>query len=120
MHELALCQGLIGQVERVAAAHGARKVTKISLRIGPLGGAEPDLLRSAYTIARAGTVASDAELAIELSGVRVSCTQCGAEGEATVNALLCPACGDWRVRLLSGDELLLTSVELQKPEAAVA
>ena len=31
---------------------------------------------------------------------------------ATVNRLLCGACGDYHTRLLSGDEMILASVEL--------
>jgi hydrogenase nickel incorporation protein HypA/HybF len=46
--------------------------------------------------------------------VRVRCEQCGAESEASPNRLLCGACGDYHTRLLSGDELLLVSVELER------
>ena len=35
-----------------------------------------------------------------------------------MNRLICGACGDWHTQLLSGDELILESVELQMPEAA--
>lgn len=30
-----------------------------------------------------------------------------------MNRLLCGACGDWHTRIISGDELLLESVELE-------
>ena len=44
MHELAVCQGLMGQVEQIAARENAERVTLIRLQIGPLSGVEPQLL----------------------------------------------------------------------------
>lgn len=116
MHELALCQALLAEVERVATAHGASGVARIVITVGPLSGTEPALLDRAFSIARAGTPAEAATLEIEAAPVRVQCTNCGAEGEATVSRLSCEACGDWRVRLLGGDELLLKRVELSVDE----
>jgi hydrogenase nickel incorporation protein HypA/HybF len=112
MHELSICQGLIGQVERIALEYNARTVDKIVVRIGPLSGVEIPLLRQAYTLARAGTLAENAELIAEPQPIRVVCETCGAETGAQMNRLLCGACGDYRTRLLSGDELILASVEL--------
>jgi len=113
MHELSVCQGMLHQVSDIAAEHAARSVSSITIRIGPLSGVEPALLAQAFPIASAGTVASDAELRIESLPVRVSCETCGAETDAAANRLLCGACGDWHTRLISGDELLLASVELE-------
>jgi len=116
MHELSVCQSLLEQVERIAADHGAERVERIRVRIGPLSGVEADLLRSAYPLAAAGTIAEGAELDIEPAPVLVHCVSCGAETEATPNRLLCGACGDWHTRLVSGDELLLASLELSVPD----
>ena len=38
------------------------------------------------------------------------------EREQEDRRLLCAACGDFRTRLLSGDELLLTSLELERQD----
>ena len=97
----------------IAAEHASHKVSSITVRIGPLSGVEPGLLAHAFPLARAGTVASDAELRIETLPIRVQCETCGEETEASVNRLLCAHCGDYHTRLVSGDELLLASVELE-------
>jgi hydrogenase nickel incorporation protein HypA/HybF len=120
MHELSVCQALLDQVQRIAADHGADRVERILLRIGPLSGVEAALLRNAYALAAAGTLAEGAELEIEAAPVRVHCVTCGAETEATPNRLLCGACGDWHTRLVSGDEMLLAKLDLSVPEAADA
>ena len=112
MHELALCQALIAEVEAVARRHRAGGVAGVRLLVGPLSGVEPALLQSAFPLAVAGTAVEGAVLSIERSPVRVACERCGAGSEALPNRLVCAACGDWHTRILSGDELTLASVEL--------
>lgn len=116
MHELSVCQALINQVEDIARQHRADAVQNIIVRIGPLSGVEPDLLTQAFPLASAGTVARDARLVIERLPIRVRCESCGAESDAEQNRLVCGACGDWHTRLVSGDEMLLASVELTEAE----
>ena len=112
MHELAVCQALIDQVEEIALRERADQVLSIHLGIGPLSGVEPRLLEQAFSIARAGGVAAGAELLIDNLPVQVSCDQCGQTTDALPARLLCGACGNWRTRLVSGDELQLLHVEL--------
>lgn len=117
MHELSICQALLDQVERIAQEHGASRVERILLQVGPLSGVEPLLLQHAYPLAAAGTVAEDATLVIEPAPVRVRCSDCGSECDAAPNRLLCAACGGWRTRLISGDQMLLAKLELTIPDA---
>lgn len=117
MHELAICQSLMDQVENIALESNARSVTSIVVGIGPLSGVEAQLLKNAYPIASAGTVAEQAELIIETLPIRVKCSQCGSETDAAPNKLICRECGNWRTSLVSGDELLLMRVELDKSVA---
>jgi hydrogenase nickel incorporation protein HypA/HybF len=112
MHELSVCQALLDQVEALARTHHASRVERIVLQVGPLSGVEGELLRTAYPIAAAGTVAEDAELVLEAVPVRVRCRTCGHESDAAPNRLVCGQCGDYRTDLASGDELLLARVEL--------
>ena len=119
MHELAICQGLLRQVEKVAQANGASRVERIRLKVGPLSGVEPPLLQRAFEIARFGTVAEAAELEVIQSAIVVQCRECGSRGEALSNRLLCAHCGDWRVNVLEGDEMLLQSIDISEtPETA--
>jgi hydrogenase nickel incorporation protein HypA/HybF len=114
MHELAICQSLMEQVESIAHERDAKRVTSITIGMGPLSGVEFQLLKNAYPIASAGTVAEDAELVIEHLPIRVRCNQCGSESDALPNKLTCKQCGDWRTTLISGDEMMLMSLELEK------
>ena len=114
MHELAICQSLMDQVESIALERNVQNVTSIVVGMGPLSGVEAQLLKNAYSVASAGTVAEDAELIIENLPVRVKCNQCGSESEVMPNKLTCNKCGNWRTTLISGDELLLMRVEMEK------
>ncbi|MBK1702736.1 hydrogenase maturation nickel metallochaperone HypA [Thiococcus pfennigii] len=115
MHELSICLALIEQVQQVAREHGATRVDRILLRIGPLSGVEPSLIESAYPMVAVGTLAADAELVIETTPVRVRCNDCGQETDARPNRLLCGACGGYHTKVLSGTEMLLANLELTLP-----
>ena len=110
MHELSLCQALMEQVSRVAREQQAVAVSDIYVCIGPLSGVEAPLVRNAFPIAAAGTVADRAQLHLETTAVRVACDACGTESDASANRLVCDHCGDWRTRVIAGDELLLRRV----------
>ena len=115
MHELAVAQALVGEVEAVIDRHHARAATRLRVRIGPLAGVVPELLVQVLPLAAAGSRLEGAELELVEAAIRVRCQTCGAETEAALNRLLCGECGDWRTQLVSGDELLLESVELDAP-----
>ncbi len=112
MHELSVCQSLLHQVEQVAAQRHAVEVVRIHVNIGPLSGIEAPLLQQAFTIARAGTVANDADLITNPMSVRVHCSRCDTESTVRANRLVCAGCGDWRTRLVCGDEMELARVEM--------
>lgn len=114
MHELSICQGLLRQVEQIAKDNDARAVERIILRVGALSGVEPPLLERAFEIARMGTVAEEAELEIEEGPVVVQCQVCGGSSVVPVNRLLCTYCGEWKVNVTQGEELLLLSLEIEQ------
>ncbi len=110
MHELSVCQGLLRQLIPIVAQHDG-DVTEVLVRIGPLAGVEPALLQSAFPIARQQSVAPKAELVIEQVPLVVRCKECAAESEVLVNDLRCRQCANQQTQLISGDELLLVSVQ---------
>jgi hydrogenase nickel incorporation protein HypA/HybF len=118
VHELSICQALIEQVEAVASKEGALQVVQVRVGLGPLSGVEPQLLQQAFQLARAGSIAATASLLIDHLPVRVSCRECGQETAAEVANLACGNCGDWHTELVSGDEMLLTQVELVRDTPA--
>ncbi|MDP2266726.1 MAG: hydrogenase maturation nickel metallochaperone HypA [Thiobacillus sp.] len=124
MHELAVAQALVEQVDAVIDQHQASHdndasssdvwhAISIRVRIGPLAGVVPELLASAFPLAAVGSRMEHAELEFTHAPITVHCQTCGADTEATMNRLICGDCGDWHTQIISGDELLLESVELE-------
>ncbi|NPB06156.1 MAG: hydrogenase maturation nickel metallochaperone HypA [Aquificae bacterium] len=117
MHEFSIVQSLLALIEQEAAKHGANKVSKVVLAVGPLSGVEVHLLKQAFEAFKEGTVAAEAELEVEQTKLRVFCRSCGREYEKEELNLLCPACGTNETELRGGDELLLKSLELLTEES---
>lgn len=118
MHEFSVCSALISQVRAVAQEHGAASVGSITVRIGPLSGVEPDLLKRAFDVARGGPPTDQSTLVIEHSPLIIRCRDCGHEGPARPNRMVCQDCDGYHVSVVSGDEMLLASVELHGADHA--
>jgi hydrogenase nickel incorporation protein HypA/HybF len=67
MHEQALMDGLMRQIEEVAAAEGAVRVTRLRVWCGALAHFTPEHFREHFERASAGTAAEGAEVLVELS-----------------------------------------------------
>jgi hydrogenase nickel incorporation protein HypA/HybF len=120
MHELSIALSLAESAEEERARqHGAR-VLALHLRIGPLAGVVKEALVFSWGVATQGTALEGAALAIEDVPVRVRCDDCGRE-TAPVGAqcFYCGECGGARCRVVSGDEMELTAMEVEDVPAAV-
>jgi len=114
MHELSICRQIISQVKQIVQQQKASAVESITLNIGPLSGVEASLLKQVFPFAAAQTIAENSELIIEECPVVIQCNQCGTKTSTSPNKLVCSQCGDYHTQLISGDEMLLASVELIK------
>lgn len=94
-----------------AAKESARRVLRVSVRVGELAGVQADLLTTAWGLVRERTVCADAELVVERVPLRWSCPACGEVFESG-EALRCARCEE-PARLEGGDELLLERILLE-------
>lgn len=115
MHEFSICAALLQQLEELTVRHRAASVRRVTVQVGALSGVEPSLLRAAFAVARRGSCAQEAELTLETLPLRIRCGACAVEAEATPDYLACRVCGSIRTELVSGDALLLRTVELMTP-----
>ena len=67
MHERALMHDLMREIEAVAHADGATRVTKIEVRLGALSHFTPEHFREHFVEASRGTLAEGAEVAATLA-----------------------------------------------------
>ncbi|WP_457601119.1 hydrogenase maturation nickel metallochaperone HypA [Hydrogenivirga sp.] len=119
MHEFSVVQSLLGLVERYARENGAHSVSRVVVQVGALSGIEPHLLELAFNTFREGTVASSAELVIEIEPLRVACHDCGGEFTKEELNALCPRCGSLNTEVVGGEDMLLKSLEMECDEKEV-
>ena len=67
MHEIGLVRDIVRRIEAVAAEHGARRVTRIRVRLGALSHLDPDHFREHFAEGARGTVAAGAHLEVTLA-----------------------------------------------------
>ncbi len=115
MHELSIATALFEQVKRHTPP-GAQ-VLKARVLIGPMQGIEPESLRFGWeAVWRNDGAETVPELALELPGWKLKCTDCGREWESPELYVTCQ-CGSAIISPVGGGELQLVSIEVTDPEA---
>lgn len=110
MHELSLCRSIHQVVEKAA---GDRRVAVVHLKVGRLRQVVPGTLTYCWGLVSADGPLAGSELAIESVPVVGHCRSCGRDTEvAQVLLLVCEHCGAGPLDLVSGEEFLITTIDL--------
>lgn len=110
MHELSLCRSIHGIVD---GARGDRSVTTVHLQVGQLRQVVPETLSYCWGLVTETGPLAGSVLEIDHVPVVLDCRTCGATTRvAHVLVLTCSACGGGDVALVSGEEFLVTSIDL--------
>ncbi|WP_395695015.1 hydrogenase maturation nickel metallochaperone HypA [Nocardioides sp.] len=110
MHELSLCRSIHGIVDR---ARQDRPVVTVHLRIGQLRQVVPETLEHCWGVVTDGGPLAGSVLDIDHVPVRLACHACGADTTvAHVLVLTCSACGSGDIEVVTGEEFLVTSIDL--------
>jgi hydrogenase nickel incorporation protein HypA/HybF len=109
VHELAICEAIAQKAE--AHADG-RPVVAVTVRIGHLRQVVPDALLFSWDLVTEFTSVKGAELHIESVPAVVQCDTCGQQTTLQVPSLCCGNCESFDVKLLSGEEFQMVSMDL--------
>lgn len=113
MHEATFAQLIIEDVERrVASGEIAGRVVNVCLEIGRLRAVVPDNLVFLFDVLSKGTALEGARLDIESIPICAECRRCGIQFEIEDIYFSCTGCGSPELEILSGDEMLIKSVEV--------
>ncbi|MHB8244176.1 MAG: hydrogenase maturation nickel metallochaperone HypA [Acidimicrobiales bacterium] len=112
MHELSVCVSLASIVRQRA---DGRNVVRVHLDVGQLRQVIPDSLRYSWDIVVADTVLAGSVLDINHIPAVIECRHCLAKTTINVPVFRCP-CGSTEVDVLTGRELLVTSLDLALSE----
>src|ERR1700758_736179 len=113
MHELSIALSIVDGVLEEAEHRGTGPVEVVHLRVGRLSGVDKDALLFSYRVACENTPLSDSRLVIEDVEVVIHCPTCLAERSAqSWPLLMCAQCGSAADRVLHGEELEITGLEV--------
>jgi hydrogenase nickel incorporation protein HypA/HybF len=112
MHEYSLAKRIFDQASEIAAEHGGRKLELVVLSLGPLSGAEPLLLASAFAQIAAEEGQANVQLKMETTPLSITCDACHSISELVDFRFHCRACGGDQVQVCSGDQVILKSIVL--------
>ncbi|MCX6224730.1 MAG: hydrogenase maturation nickel metallochaperone HypA [Bacteroidia bacterium] len=110
MHELAVIEGIIETMTKVAEANRLSRISQVDLVIGKLHQLVPDMLEFAFETGTQGTMAEKCKLVIEWRPVFVTCRDCLMRSEIIDSIFICPHCGSFRLNTESGKELYIKSI----------
>lgn len=92
------------------------RVERVNLKVGKLAAVVPSSLRFCFEVAAKGTPLEGASLAIEEVPVAARCNDCDREWTIEGPAFSCPGCKSGSIRMLSGRELDIVSIEVAQED----
>ncbi len=112
MHELSIAVSILDTVRTEAAKEQQRPV-QVGLRLGVISGVDPEALRFGFESLVQGSDLDGLALEIETIAHRRMCPKCERGFEAAEFDVSCPDCGEPRTRLLEGDQMEISYLEVE-------
>ncbi len=112
MHEYGICEEILEAVLFSAGEHGANEVTSVDLEVGVLRGIVKEHLLFFFRHLSKGTCAEGAALNVKEKTLTVTCHDCGILHSREM-IFSCPKCGSWEISVGGGDEIRISSLEIE-------
>ncbi len=111
MHELGIAEDLSAIVIEAARKENLSKVTRVSIVFGQLVQIVPGIFEFAFRETVRDTIASEAELSVEIVPVKLQCKTCGNGFILEGNRFDCSECNSSDIEIVQGRELFIKSIE---------
>ena len=114
MHELSITESLLKTASEYAKKNDAKRVTALNLIIGELSGIIDDSVMFYWEMISENSICENSVLNFDKRKALMKCLDC--EKEFYINGDLspCPACESINLKIISGSEFLLESIEIEK------
>jgi hydrogenase nickel incorporation protein HypA/HybF len=109
VHELSICTAIAKIADRAAAG---RPVERVRVDIGQLRQVVPDTLSHSWEMVVFGTALDGVPLEVREVPAVIECRMCGERTELEDPILRCGRCGSTATDVVSGNELLVTSLDV--------
>lgn len=115
MHEVSIALGMVDELARIANENNAKYIIAVNLRIGRSSGIVIDSLKFAFDAVKLeNPLISSAEILIEEVPLKYECKECNESFQLdSIHFPSCPLCKSYSLRLISGEEMDITNVELE-------
>jgi hydrogenase nickel incorporation protein HypA/HybF len=114
MHELSITENILQIALRHAEKAQATRVTAINLVIGSLSSIVDDSVQFYWDIVSENTICHKSVLHFDRRQALLKCLSCGAEYKMDGFLEACPSCRCEEVKIQSGEEFFLDSIEIEK------
>ncbi|TCK62153.1 hydrogenase maturation nickel metallochaperone HypA [Seleniivibrio woodruffii] len=113
MHEVGVATSLIELVIETAKANDAKIVRSVTAKIGRLSAVDGEALKFAYeAIKEDYPILAESTLIIDNVPVTGKCESCGETDTYEEMFFSCSKCGSFSVKLLTGEELTVSEIEV--------
>jgi len=116
MHELAVTESILNIAIEHAKQANASRVTDVNIVLGNLSTIVDDSVQFYWDIISEGTMCAGSALHFERRPAKLACLACGNRYTLEGELELCPQCGSAQVKVISGEEFWLDSIEIEKQE----
>lgn len=113
MHELAITRSIMEIALKTAKENGAKRIEAIHLCLGDYSDVVPEYVEKYFDLVSKDTIACGARITSRRERARVRCESCGCERAVEKGTNACPECGSDNIKLLSGTECLVESIEVE-------
>ncbi len=114
MHELAVTESILNIALKYAAQAQASRVSDLYLVIGRLSSIVDDSVQFYWEMISEGTLCAGSKLHFQRVPAQLICLECGKEYTLDGELEPCPICSSAKVKVASGDQFYLDSIEIEK------
>lgn len=112
MHEMAICESILGIIREQARAQNFARVERVCLEIGPLSGVEIEALKFGFDVVTRNSLAEGAKLEIHEQPAEAWCMVCSRTVPVKERFDACPECGSHQLQITRGGELRIKELEV--------
>lgn len=113
MHELSIAQNIIQIVNNCVEKDKLGLVEKIYLKLGLLSNVLADSLHFSFNSIVENTPLQNSKLNIEILPIKIKCNECDEINSTGDFIFVCPTCNSPSISIISGDEMIISSIHLK-------
>ncbi len=114
MHELPVTESILGIAQKHALQAHAARVTDVYIVMGRLASIVDDSVQFYWDFVSKDTICAGAKLHFQRIPAQMTCLECGSVYKLDGDLTPCPKCGSAQVKITSGEEFWVDSIEIEK------